>query len=196
MPPGSSSVPNIDYELLVAELEYARWATEKVLHAVDQLPPGAVAQPVTSSFPTLLATLQHVYGWDRYYVTHLKGDHVERRAIPEPPTYEQLRSEWPVLHREIISWAKANLACRTEAVLEGWGVWPTWMVVMQLVNHQTHHFGQVITLLRQLGYEPQPADSIDLIRYLLRRYPQENQKARVKALLDRDTTPVEVSHGD
>ncbi len=192
MTPGSSpSAPNIDPELLVAELEYARWATGKMLGAIDRLPPGALTQPVNSSFPTLLATLQHVFGWDKYYFTHLKGDHVERAAVPEPSTYERLRSEWPVLHREIVLWARANLARRKDVVLDGWGVWPSWMVVMQLVNHETHHFGQVVTLLRQLGCGLQPLDSTDFIRYLLRRYPQEGQKDRVKALLDRDTSPVD-----
>lgn len=189
MAPGPPA-PGIDPELLLAQLEYARWATEKVLCAVDRLPAGALTHPVNSSFTTLLATLQHVFGWDKYYYAHLKGDHVERSAIAEPPTYEQLRSQWPALHREIILWARANLASRKDVVLVGWGVWPAWMVVMQLVNHETHHFGQVVTLLRQLGCVPQPTDATDFIRYLLRRYPQENQKDRVKAFLDGDTTPV------
>ncbi len=183
--------PNVDPELLLALLEYGRWATSKMLDAVDRLLPGALSQPVNSSFPTLLATLQHLYGWDKYYFIHLQGGHVQRNAIAEPPTYQELRREWGILHLEIITWARGNLAARKDVVLDGWGVWPTWMAVMQLVNHGTHHFGQVVTLLRQLGYVPQTGDSTDLIRYLLRRYPQENQKERVKALLERDTTPLE-----
>ena len=183
--------PNVDPELLLALLEYARWATRKMLDALDRMPPGTPVQPVNSSFTTLLATLQHVYGWDRYYFIHLQGDHAKRDAISEPLTYQQLKLEWATLHQQIISWARAHLATRKDVVLDGWGVWPTWMVVMQLVNHGTHHLGQVMTLLRQLGYVPQPGDSTDLIRYLLRRYPQENQKPRVDALLAQDTTPVE-----
>ncbi len=192
-PAPTSARPNVDPELLLALLDYARWTTEKMLDAVDRMPPGALTQPVTGSFPTLLATLQHVYGWDKYYFVHLQGDHAERSSISEPRTYEQLRSEWAILHRQILAWAKANLPGRKDMVLEGWGVWPAWMVVMQLVSHGTHHFGQVVTLLRQLGYVPQAGESTDLIRYLLRRYPQENQKERVKALLDRDATTVEAA---
>ena len=29
-----------------------------------------------------------------------------------------------------------------------------WAVVMQVFNHQTHHRGQVTTLLKQLGKDP------------------------------------------
>ncbi len=180
------SAPNVDPDLLVALLEHGRWATAKVLRRVDELPPDALTQTVTSSFPTLLATLQHVYGWDRYYYIHLQGDRTERSSIPEPGTYGELRRRWRTLHDDIVAWAKENLAARKDVVLEGWGVWPTWMVVMQMTSHATHHFGQVVTLLRQLGYAPDKMDSTDLIRYLLRRYPQKNQKDWLEAMLERD----------
>jgi hypothetical protein len=66
-------------------------------------------------------------------------------------------------------------------------------IVMQMASHATHHFGQVVTLLRQLGYAPEKMDSTDLIRYLLRRYPQKNQKEWLRAALDRDATPLKTS---
>ena len=59
----------------------------------------------------------------------------------------------------------------------------TWMIVMQLANHATHHFGQVVTLLRQLGYTPQQFELTDLIAYYLWRFPQPNQKERIKSFL-------------
>jgi uncharacterized damage-inducible protein DinB len=181
--------PDVDPELLIALLEYVRWATQKILDRVDRLPVGALAQPVRASFPTLLATLRHVYGWDMYYFIHLQGGQAERSSIPEPDTYDELRRVWPILHRDIESWAKENVAGRKDVVLDGWGVWPTWMVVMQMANHATHHFGQVVTLLRQLGYTPEKMGSTDLIRYLLARYPQKDQKEWLKAALDREPAP-------
>lgn len=35
---------------------------------------------------------------------------------------------------------------------------PAWLAVMHLFNHQTHHRGQVTTLLCQLGYDPGVTD--------------------------------------
>jgi uncharacterized damage-inducible protein DinB len=35
---------------------------------------------------------------------------------------------------------------------------PLYATVLHLVNHHTDHRGQVITLLRQLGKEPEPSD--------------------------------------
>ncbi len=176
--------PIVDTSLLITHLEYAAWATQKTLRMVDELPLGAITQPVKSSFPTLLATLQHIYGWDQYYFVHMQGGSTERESIDEPQTYDDLKREWASLHREMISWANENLDTRKDTVLEGWGVWPTWMIVMQVASHRTHHFGQVVSLLRQLGYTPQPKDFTDLIGFYLRRYPQENQKEWLKPLLE------------
>ena len=188
--------PTIGPGLLVAHLEYIGWVTERILARVDYLSAGALTQTVESSFPTLLETLRHVYGWHRYYCIHLQGGRADQSDISAPDSYEQLRRAWSVLDREIISWATENLAARKDAVLDGWGIWPAWMVVLQMANHATHHFGQVVTLLRQLGYAPEKMESTDLIRYLLRRYPQEGQKPWLKAVLDRDGALLEGSSVD
>jgi uncharacterized damage-inducible protein DinB len=34
------------------------------------------------------------------------------------------------------------------------GVLPTWVLVIHMFNHQTHHRGHVTTLIKQLGREP------------------------------------------
>ncbi len=177
---------NIGPTLLLAHIEYVRWATDKVLARVDQLPAAALTQPVRSSFPTLLDTLCHVYGWHKYYFIHLQGGRIDRDAVVAPSSYEELRGLWSALNRDVVSWAAENIAARQDLALEGWGVWPGWMVVLQMANHATHHFGQVVTLLRQLGFAPERMDPIDLIRYLLRRYPQDAQKESVKVMLEQD----------
>jgi uncharacterized damage-inducible protein DinB len=35
---------------------------------------------------------------------------------------------------------------------------PNWAAVTQLFNHQTHHRGQITTLIKQLGKDPGPTD--------------------------------------
>lgn len=58
-------------------------------------------------------------------------------------------------------------------ILDGWGAWSTWHVIMQMANHTTHHLGQVLTLARQAGYEPTQDDWTDLILYYLQRFPTQ-----------------------
>jgi uncharacterized damage-inducible protein DinB len=177
---------NVEPTLLLAYLEYIRWATDRVLARVDQLPADALTRPVVNSFPTLLDTLGHVYGWQDYYFIHLQGGRIVRTEVVVPTSYTELRAAWRALNHRIASWAPENIAARKDLVLEGWGVWPTWMVVLQMASHATHHFGQVVTLLRQLGFAPERMEPLDLIRYLLRRFPQPGQNEAVNAMLERD----------
>ena len=43
---------------------------------------------------------------------------------------------------------------------------PLWHTVLHLVNHSSYHRGQVVSLLRQMGYQP---PSTDLVYYLAQR---------------------------
>ena len=98
----------IDADLLVTHLEYAAWATKRTLDMVDKLPTGAVTQPVESSFPTLLATLQHIYQWDKYYFIHMQGGNIGTKEVAVPTNYTELKYEWPKLHSEMVSWLIAK----------------------------------------------------------------------------------------
>lgn len=170
------SAPDVDPDLLLTHLEYSAWAATKTLAMVDKLPVQAVTEPVVSSFPSILATLQHICMWDKYYLIHLQGGRVEPKDVEVPATYPELREEWRRVHEDMLSWAQERLAAQKDEVLTGWGVWPVWMIVMQIANHATYHRGQALTLLRQAGYAPERGEWSDLILYYLGRYPQENQK--------------------
>ena len=168
-------MPTVDPDLLLAHVEYSVWAVHKTLDMVDKLPAEALTKNVECSFPSIFATLQHVYHADRYYFTFMKGDRIEWRELDSPETYVHLKNEWAQLHTEILAWAKENLGERRDVVLSGWAVWPCWMALMQMVSHGTHHLGQVVTLVRQAGYTPTPDDFTDLIFFYLQRFPQQDQ---------------------
>ncbi len=69
----SRTMPTVDPDLLLAHIEYSEWAVQKTLDMVDKLPAEAVAKRVESSFPSIFATLQHVYHGDKYHFTFMKG---------------------------------------------------------------------------------------------------------------------------
>jgi hypothetical protein len=95
---------------------------------------------------------------------------VQLEQIAPPDVYSDLKRSWVELHKEVLDWARVHLSARKDVVLHGWSDWPTWMVVMQLANHASHHLGQVLTLVRQAGYAPQQSDWTDLILFYLDRF--------------------------
>jgi uncharacterized damage-inducible protein DinB len=145
---------------------------------LEKLPQDAVVCSVVSSFPSICATLQHLYQWDSYYFTHMRGGKIGVGESAAPQTYAELKVEVPKLHDSILRWAQQNLAERKDDVLYGWAAWPMWQIVMQMANHTTHHLGQILTLARQAGYEPSQEDWTDLILYHLHRFPTEQAIAK------------------
>lgn len=163
----------MDPDLLLAHVEYPSWAVRKTLAFLDRLPPDAITQAVVSSYPSILATLQHLYQWDSYYFTHMRGGKIGVGQATAPQTYAELRVEAPKLHDAILEWARQNLNERKDSLLEVWAVLPVWQIVMHMANHTTHHLGQIVTMARQLGYAPAQEDWTDLIGYYMQRFPTE-----------------------
>ena len=171
------SAPDIPVELLIAHAEYAAWAAERTLGMLDRLPPDALTRPVISSFPTILETLQHIYQWDRYYLVHLQGGSVALEEIVPPQSYAEIKDAWRTVHGELREWATIHLRQRKDVLLHGWATWPTWMIIMQIANHASHHLGQVLTLIRQAGYTPVQSDWTDLILFYLQRFALQGTTA-------------------
>lgn len=82
--------------------------------------------------------------------------------------FDQLRSERAVIDAAILKWVESDL---TEAILKEDITYQNILrkreqtrsmatCVSHFFNHQTHHRGQVTTLLSQLGLDPGPTDMI------------------------------------
>ena len=75
--------------------------------------------------------------------------------------FDGLRTTRRALDQQILHWSRAlspqwldlpfdytsNVDNKTRVV-------PAWVLVMHMFNHQTHHRGQVTTLIKQLGLDP------------------------------------------
>lgn len=75
--------------------------------------------------------------------------------------FERLKADRTVLDQQILDWSHALSPQWLDSAFEYTSnvdgktrVLPAWVLVMHLFNHQTHHRGQVTTLIKQLGHEP------------------------------------------
>jgi uncharacterized damage-inducible protein DinB len=144
--------------LLTQFATYHVWANGLLTSNIQKLPPALQTKEVTSSFPTLQATLQHMWDAESIWWQRMK---LQEQVVPP----------------------SANFSSDTEAVIKGlmeqsrqWADWvqaahehmmehefiyrnskketfkqPVAQVLLQLFNHGTYHRGQLVTMLRQLG---------------------------------------------
>ena len=142
---------------------YNSWMNGKIYDAAARLPTEEIARDRGAFFKSILGTLNHLLYADLVWIGRFK----EGRARLADPTVlilhedlASLRQARAVLDQEIEDWAKAIdeawlMRPFTFKTLKGDAefTFPGWILVTHMFNHQTHHRGQITTLLTQAGQD-------------------------------------------
>jgi uncharacterized damage-inducible protein DinB len=152
-------------------LLYTLWADRICLKAVEGVSPEDLVRDTGTSHGSLLGTLAHILGSQRLWLARFEGKAVERvQGAADFPDWETLTAAWAETSAEL-GFYLAALTSEQAATDLTWtsteGVdytRPLWQPLLHLVNHSTYHRGQVVSLLRQLGYQP---PSTDMIYFLI-----------------------------
>jgi uncharacterized damage-inducible protein DinB len=164
---------------------YNRWMNERVYALCATLPDAERKRDRGAFFRSIHGTLNHLVLTDRAWLgrfTKDPGVSVSRDPDGNPIAMtgrldQELYADFADLRRE---------RARTDAAIESWVATldadrlaaplayrttkgdphehPLWWAVTHFFNHQTHHRGQVTTLLSQLGHDPGVTDVIALLR--------------------------------
>lgn len=154
-------------------LLYMLWADRLMLKAVRDVRPEDLTRDAGISFGSMLGTMVHMAGSQRLWLSRFFGQTLDH--IPTLADYPDLLS-WIHAWEETASEIEAFLAAVTSEQLAAPITWtsttgeihtlPLWQPVVHMVNHVTYHRGQVVSLLRQMGYQ---TPSTDLVYYFIER---------------------------
>jgi len=139
---------------------YNRWVNVQIYDAASKITDDARRRTLGGSFGSVHRTLSHLIQGDRLWLQRFHGQPVPQLPPGQDPypDFESLRSARLDTDGDIDAWAvslddafgdrpfsfKSVVYNRDRTV-------PGWAAVLHMFNHQTHHRGQVLTLLRQLG---------------------------------------------
>lgn len=135
---------------------YDRWANRLLLDAAAQLPEEELVRDLRGSFGSIHGTLRHLLWGERSWL----GFWRERSFGPNlaPADYPDLPSivaSWTSLEREQEAFARD---LTNERLAADFPVQENDYVLAELIqhamNHATHHRGQIVLMLRQLGRTP------------------------------------------
>jgi uncharacterized damage-inducible protein DinB len=161
---------------------YNRWFNERLYDACEQLPDAQRRRDQGAFFGSIHGTLNHLVWGDRAWLRRFAAQGtfpaLAPRLLELPPG---------ALHATVLyeDWDALRAARRElDAAIEEWTAqmppgWVTstmryvntkgvqrehaaWKAVTHFFNHQTHHRGQVTTLLMQAGVDPGITDLIAL----------------------------------
>jgi uncharacterized damage-inducible protein DinB len=162
-------------DVLRNHLNYTAWASSKLVDGASALTPEELMRDFATADHSVLGTLVHVYAADRIWLGRIKGKPPARFLVPEQDMHlAVLRSDWPALLERWKQWA----ALLTEESIHrdisykstkgDAFVTPTWQIVLHVVNHATHHRGQVSGFLRAMGHIPPSLELTAFYREALR----------------------------
>lgn len=166
--------------------EYNAWMNDTLYESCSLLSDEQRKRDLGAFFRSIHGTLNHLLMVDHAWL--LRFTHDFERYAPRDPAGHALRltSLDQVLYEDFFALREQRRV--TDRLLEDWVAsldeWgldriveykssqgpvrsPLWWLMSHLFNHQTHHRGQVTTLVKQLGRDP---GTTDLIWMLQGRY--------------------------
>lgn len=157
-----------------AHARYNRWMNERLYAVAATLSDEERKRDMGAFFRSIHGTLNHLLLTDRIWLARFTG-----QAPPSATSLAQeLFADFDELRREraktdeaidafvaTLDGAKLDATLRYESRGKAWEH-PLWWAIGHLFNHQTHHRGQVTTLLMQLGHDPGVTDMLALLRGL------------------------------
>jgi len=150
---------------------YNSWMNGKIYDAAGKLSAEEIARDRGAFFKSILGTLNHLLAADMVWIDRFKSRSLrftDLRSLRHP-TLEPLRAERIAVDAEITDWAAgvdadwlAQPFTFTSVLTPATYTYPASVLVMHFFNHQTHHRGQITTLLTQAGEDVGVTDLIGL----------------------------------
>jgi uncharacterized damage-inducible protein DinB len=163
---------------------YNREMNRKIYGVCSELADEERKRDLGAFFGSIHGTLNHLVLTDRAWLVRFTGDsekYRSRDASGRPIEYRSLAHvlypEWSDLRREREKTDEdiiRHVAGLTPEAVSGTLSYqtssgescshPVWWALSHMFNHETHHRGQVTTLMKQLGKDPGVTDLVALLR--------------------------------
>ena len=151
-------------ELIVQCAEYNVWANNRIINLLLKLEPGIAEKELTSSFPTLKATVIHMWSAESIWLQRLQlTEHPQWIQNSFAGSFEEACLECQKTSSIIEEFVKNQYDDRSFSHIVQFYDWkklahkmPVFQVLHHIFNHSTYHRGQLTTMLREAGIKEIP----------------------------------------
>jgi uncharacterized damage-inducible protein DinB len=139
---------------------YNHWMNDRLYSLCAEIPDDERKHDRGAFFGSIHGTLNHLLLADKVWLGRFEGQPFQVQSLDQElyENFVELRAEREVTDRHIETWAagltEEKLASQfqfSSITRPGLRECELWVVVLHLFNHQTHHRGQLTTLLSQMG---------------------------------------------
>lgn len=141
---------------------YNQWQNQAVYAAAGKLDDAVRKADKGGFFKSIHGTLNHIMWGDSIWFARFIGEPLPTNPIGEEmfADFAEMQAAREALDQRILDWAQGvDQAFLQESVTWSSKLYgftqtvPRWVLVQHFFNHQTHHRGQVGTLLTQCGVD-------------------------------------------
>jgi uncharacterized damage-inducible protein DinB len=149
--------------------EYNRWMNDRLYDCCAQLSDDERKRDVGAFFKSIHGTLHHLLLGDRIWLGRFTGEPFPVKSLDQElySNFAELRAERTAIDIFILEWVSSLSEADFSGELSYTSVvnpkprrYPFWFAIVHFFNHQTHHRGQLTTLLSQRGIDPGVMDLI------------------------------------
>ncbi len=142
--------------------QYNQTMNQRIYDICSRIPDDERKQDRGAYFKSIHGTLDHIVLGDRAWMNRLAGKDYPLVKIGNElfADFEEMTIARISLDADICRWAQRlnddwlSTEMAWTASLDGVErIQPVWLLVSQIFNHQTHHRGQLSTLLNQAGHD-------------------------------------------
>lgn len=148
---------------------YNKWMNERIYECCTRLSDRERKEDVGAFFKSIHGTLNHLLLGDRIWLRRFTGQPFTVSSLAEElyAEFSELRMQRATTDIAISTWVSSLSEADLNGTLSYTGIvnprqrqYPLWFAIAHFFNHQTHHRGQLTTLLFQRGIDPGITDLI------------------------------------
>jgi len=141
---------------------YNQWMNDRLYEVCKSIPDEIRKQDQKAFFRSIHGALNHILLADKLWLARFQQQSLTFNSLDQElyTDFNELHQERQKTDREIQVWVNSLTPEKLAAPLRfismtqpKESVFPLWHAAMHFFNHQTHHRGQVTTLLTQNGYD-------------------------------------------
>jgi uncharacterized damage-inducible protein DinB len=161
----------VSLEVLQQHIDYNIWASRRLLHAVSGLSAEELSHDFSTADKTILGTLAHLYVAEKNWLARMQEDTaaIQNRTTEDNqlqtllPKWTEEQNTWKIWVSQLPPEAPDQVMEYLDLQGRQWAQ-PLWQILLHVVNHSTHHRGQISGFIRALGKTPPPLDFIAFVR--------------------------------
>lgn len=158
----------MDLEMLLSLFAYNKWVNARLLSLVEQVADERLKEQMGGSFNSIQGTVAHILQGELFYYYRWIGQQQPRDQRPsDAPNLGALVEMLKIQEGHIDTFLGKLTPNDLSATLrygrrggEQQHELPLWQVMLQMINHGTHHRAELSDMLTRVGLEPPPTDLI------------------------------------